>query len=185
MDKKRATHNLEFNVSQILKEGTGATRLYEVEAEQVRGLDSTAVLVSPLIGQVKFLCTGRSVLVTSFLEGTIEKSCGRCLETFTAPITIELEEEFFPSLDIVSGVALAEPTEVDEANQIDEQHILDLHEVVRQEFWLVSDTVLYCRSDCKGLCPHCGKDLNIESCNCKNEVINWRWAGLLEIESKE
>ncbi len=178
-------HNLQFNVAQLLKEGTGASRVYEVEAEINSELPDITLL-SPLVGQVKFLCTGQNILVTSLLKAKVEKSCGRCLAPFTTAITIELEEEFFPSIDVDGGSALVIPDDADEANRIDEQHILDLQEVVRQEFWLARDnTRLYCRPNCKGLCPHCGQDLNVGTCNCQNEAIDSRWAGLLKIGSKE
>jgi uncharacterized protein len=35
-----------------------------------------------------------------------------------------------------------------------------------------------CRPDCKGLCPHCGQDLNEGSCDCHTEAVDPRWAAL-------
>jgi uncharacterized protein len=96
-------------------------------------------------------------------------------------VTIELEEEFFPTLDIVTGAAISQPPEIEAANLIDEQHILDLLEVVRQEILVKSDSLFYCRPDCKGLCPHCGQDLNLGSCDCRDEFIDPRWTGLQEL----
>jgi uncharacterized protein len=176
---KQASHGLEFNVAQLLKEATGATRSYEVEADLHNDFDDEELkVIAPLVGQVKFLRTGPNILATGVLETTIEKSCGRCLTTFTTPVTIELEEEFFPTLDVITGTVITQPPEIEEANLIDEQHILDLSEVVRQEILVESDNLLYCRPDCKGLCPQCGQDLNIGSCNCQNETVDPRWAGL-------
>lgn len=175
---KRASHGLEFNVAQLLKEATGATRSYEVEADLVSDFDEELKIVSPLTGQVRFLRTGPNLLVTGVLQVDLEKVCGRCLTSFITPVTVELEEEFFPTLDIITGTAITQPPEIEEANLIDEQHILDLLEVVRQEILVKSDSLFYCRPDCKGLCPQCGQDLNLGSCNCQNEVIDPRWAGL-------
>ena len=175
---KHASHGLEFNVAQLLKEATGATRSYEVVTDLSSDFDQELKIVSPLSGQVRFLRTGPNILVTGTLETTIEKECGRCLTSFTTPVTIELEEEFFPQLDIITGTAITQPPEVEEANLIDEQHILNLLEVVRQEILVKSDSLFYCRPDCKGLCPQCGQDLNMGSCDCQNEVVDPRWAGL-------
>ncbi|MEW6702902.1 MAG: DUF177 domain-containing protein, partial [Bacteroidota bacterium] len=35
-----------------------------------------------------------------------------------------------------------------------------------------------CKENCKGLCPHCGKNLNEEKCNCKNETTRDVWQPL-------
>ncbi|MCQ3975258.1 MAG: hypothetical protein DPW09_17590 [Anaerolineae bacterium] len=170
---------LRFNVAQLMKEGTGAVRNYEVEADLAKDFDDEDLeVVAPLTGQVRFLRTGPHILATGVLETKIQKSCGRCLTSFTGPVRLELEEEFFPTLDVITGTVITQPLEVEAANLIDEQHMLDLSEVVRQELLVESDELLYCRPDCKGLCPHCGQDLNVGSCNCQDEVVDPRWANL-------
>ena len=182
---KRVFYGLQFNVAQLLKEVTGATRSYDVETEAVGDLDEVARIVAPITGQVRFLRTGSNILVTGLLETTLQKSCGRCLTEFNVPISLELEEEFCPTIDIVTGSLLPQSPEADEANQIDEHHILNLGEVVRQGFLLASDDYLYCRPDCRGLCPHCGQDRNVDACTCQDDQIDPRWAGLQALQSEE
>ena len=175
---KRALHGFQFNVAQLLKEVTGATRSYDIKTEAVSELDEAVKIIAPITGHIRLLRTGSNVLVTGLLKTTFKKVCGRCLVEFAVPVTLELEEEFYPTLDIFSGAALPISPEADEANRIDERHILDLWEVVRQGFLLASDEFLYCRPDCKGFCPHCGQDLNLKSCNCQDEMVDPRWAAL-------
>lgn len=176
---KQASLGLEFNVAQLLKESTGAVRNYEVNTDLEGDFDDEDLkIVVPLTGQVRLLRTGPNILATGELQTSIEKSCGRCLTSFTAPVAIELEEEFFPTLDIITGAVITQPPEIEEANLINEQHILDLSEVVRQELLVASSSQLYCRPDCKGLCPTCGQDLNVGSCNCHDEDVDPRWTGL-------
>lgn len=175
---------LQFNVAQLLKEATGGTREYDLNFQLAIDLDALTP-VAPFEGHVKFLRTGPNILVTGTLQGFVEKSCGRCLTPFITPLEIELEEEFYPTIDINTGKALAEPVEVDLANQINQQNILDLTEVVRQELLLASDSILNCRADCKGLCPYCGQDRNKELCNCAENQIDARWADLLAIETED
>jgi uncharacterized protein len=182
---KQAAQGLEFNVAQLLKEPTGAVRTYEINTDINSEFGEELKLVSPLTGQVRFLRAGPNILVTGLLEATIRKTCGRCLTIFIAPVSIELEEEFFPSVDIVTGAPITQSPEIEEANLIDEQHLLDLSEVVRQEFLVKSDSLFYCRPDCKGLCPQCGQDLNLGSCNCQNEVVDPRWAALQELQTED
>ena len=47
---------------------------------------------------------------------------------------------------------------------------LDLAELARDAFILDMDTKTLCSEDCKGLCPHCGADLNLGPCSCKKDV---------------
>lgn len=173
-----AAHEFQFNVAQLLKEVTGATREYQINNSVIGELDKDITLIAPLVGQVKFLYTGSDILVIGSLAGTIRKSCGRCLTMFTAPVSIELEEQFYPTIDVKTGAALPSPADVDEANEIDAQHILDLLEVVRQGILLESDSIRYCRVDCQGLCPQCGQDRNTDPCTCEETTIDLRWTGL-------
>lgn len=39
-----------------------------------------------------------------------------------------------------------------------------------------------CKDDCKGLCPHCGKNLNEETCNCKDEKTHDVWEPLKKLK---
>jgi len=41
-----------------------------------------------------------------------------------------------------------------------------------------------CREDCKGLCPHCGKNLNEEQCDCKSEIVPDVWEPLKKLKDK-
>lgn len=186
MPNKEDKYGLQFNVSQLLKEPTGAIRSYELNTQPLGQLDEEAVVVAPLTGQVKFLRTGSEILVQAALETVIRKDCGRCLTEFSAPLALELEEQFFPSVDVNTGVVVEPPPDADEANRIDSQHTLDLTEVVRQALLLESDSVRYCRPDCKGICLQCGQNLNLAQCDCKDETIDARWSCLLEkIEAED
>lgn len=182
---KRAAHDFQFNVAQLLKETTGATRNYDLKAEAVNELGEVVTIVAPITGPIKLLRTGNNILVIGVLTTRLEKVCGRCLSEFEVAVTLELEEEFYPTLDILTGTVLPVSPDADEANQIDEQHILDLWEVVRQSLVLASDDFLYCRPDCKGLCPYCGQDRNLKQCNCQDEVIDPRWANLQTFHLEE
>lgn len=182
---KRATHGLQFNVAQLLKSATGATRIYDIDNQAATELGDEIEIVSPITGTIKLMRTGPNVLVIGELNTTIQKACGRCLTEFTVPVSIEVEEEFYPTIDIVTGAVLPLDPEADEANRIDDHHILDLWEVVRQEFFLASDDTLYCRPDCKGFCPHCGRDRNVDPCSCEDAVVDPRWADLLALQQSD
>lgn len=173
MDKPRDAF---FNVAQLLKEPIGATRDYAIVAP-IRHLLPELSDAEPLVGDVHLLRTDRGILVEGTLSGQVVVPCSRCLADVTVPVTVEVEEQFQPTVDVVRGTFL-EVDEDDEALLIDEHHILDLSEVLRQEVLLEVPMQPLCRPDCAGLCPICGQDLNEGPCACSEADGDARWADL-------
>jgi uncharacterized protein len=175
--------NLIFNVAQLLKEPVGATRTATVVAD----LHTLAPELKPetatddaesveLVGNVRLLRTGEGVLVQGHLAAELAVPCSRCLEPVVVPVDVDLVEIFTPTLDIITGQAIR-PEEDDRALWIDEHHILDLREVLRQDVLVAMPLHPLCREECRGLCPTCGQNLNEGTCNCEPEP-DPRWAAL-------
>ncbi len=167
------SNTMRYNVAQLLKEPVGSTRHQEVTPED--GVEVT--------GNIEMLRTDRSILVRGQLDTSVETECSRCLCFFKAPVTIQMEDEFYPTIDVESGVPLANPEDPD-AFSIDSQHILDLSEAVRQYAGLSLPMKPLCRPDCRGLCPKCGRNLNEGQCPCPENTTDARWAKLQELFPK-
>ncbi len=174
---------MQFNVAQLMKEHTGAKRQYDLD-EDIGGLYEDIQVKEFLRGGVTFIRTRDGVLVTGRLDTMIEMDCDRCLEPLDVPVTINLEEEFLPTIDILTGMRIPRAEDAEEATRIDEHHILDLTEVVRQELMLAGPMHPLCREDCRGLCPRCGKNLNEGPCACPPEEMETRWTALAELRSQ-
>ena len=95
---------------------------------------------------------------------------------------MNIEEEYFPVTDAVSGVVLPLPEEPDSFT-IDEYYILDLTEAVRQYALMVIPMKPLCREDCAGLCPGCGSNLNQGPCGCPPVEADPRWSVLSKMTS--
>ena len=158
------THMIEINVSQLLKLPIGATREYDID-EPVRISDNTPVVR----GSVSLLRTNRGILVTGRLEVDVELTCARCLNQFSQPLTLSIEEEYFPSIDILTGAPIGAPEDEPGAFTIDDNNILDLGEAIRQYSLLAVPIKPLCREDCPGLCPVCGANLSVVSCDCPRD----------------
>lgn len=173
---------MQYNVAQLLQAPVGTTRQYEIDepAEEVQALmDGDGVRAhGPLQGSVTFIRTTDGILVTGTLTITVELTCDRCLTPFETSIELELEESFRPTIDIESGAALPPVKGEELATLIDEEHTLDLSEVVRQLTLLSAPMHPVCRPDCAGLCPHCGKNLNEGPCDCEVDTRDPRWSKL-------
>lgn len=138
---------MQINVSQLLKEAIGSVRNYEV---------SGAVDIAdggngnPVQGEVRLTRTNRSILVKGKLYLTVDVACARCLSLFSYPLVLDIEEEYFPALDIVSGATLPSPDEPSSFT-IDEHQVLDLTEAARQYAVTAIPMKPLCRNDCPGL----------------------------------
>lgn len=154
---------LEINVSYLLKSPIGSIRNYDVNGTiEMDGYDST------VRGEVQLMRTDRSILVKGEINTVSELSCGRCLSPFTAEGSLHIEEEYFPTGNIINGTPMAEPDEPG-VFTIDEYSTLDLTEAIRQYAVLVSPMKPLCRQDCAGLCPSCGTNLNQSNCDCPRQ----------------
>ena len=172
--------SLTYNVAQLLRDTVGAYRNVAASvalgelAPELEGSDAAV-----LSGPVRLMHTDAGILVQGRLHAQMQVSCARCLEPVAVPLEITVEEVFSPTIDIFNGKSIT-PEEEDRALWIDEHHILDLSEVVRQDVLLAAPISVICRVDCRGLCPNCGQDLNQGKCSCEPEP-DPRWGPLLDL----
>ena len=168
---------MQINVSQLLKESIGSARDYEAgELIEVTG-DSSGTGVQ---GKVRLLRTHQGVLVKGELRAEVGLNCSRCLSLFHYPVTLKIEEEYLPTIDIASGVPLSSSEEPG-SFIIDEHHVIDLTEAIRQYSLLAIPIKPLCREDCAGLCPSCGQNLNQGPCGCPPRAANHRWSELSKL----
>jgi uncharacterized protein len=168
---------MEINVSQQLKSNIGNVREFEIsEVIDIMGIGASSLIE----GSVKLTRTNRGILVQGTLYTKVPVECSRCLKVFDYPLTFNIEEEYFPLIDVNSGAPVEIPEDSDSFT-IDEHHILDLSEAIRQNALLAIPMKPLCRKDCSGLCPECGKNLNEGQCDCNTEKIDSRWAKLAKL----
>jgi len=154
-----------IDVSQQLKQPIGSTRRYSIN-ETSNSPDGEEFSI---YGEVSLLRTDRGILMTGILNTRIKAVCSRCLGDFDQPLTLKLEEEFLPVVGPSIGTSLPWSGE-DGAFVIDENQEIDLGEVVRQCTLLALPMKPLCRGDCAGLCPSCGRNLNLGPCSCPGAV---------------
>jgi len=168
---------MQMNVSQLLKAPIGSTRNHEVSGTiEISGGD----VGSKVYGEVKLLRTNRGILVRGTLHTEVQVTCSRCLSLFGCPLTLNIEEEYFPVIDVVSGISLSLPEEPGYFT-IDEYHVLDLTEAIRQYALLAKPMKPLCREDCAGLCPSCGHNLNQGTCSCFPQGTAPPWSELSKL----
>jgi len=172
---------MQINVAQLLKETTGATRSYDIDGT-ISSDDGQECQVQ---GKVNLTRAARGIFVKGSFTCQIELTCGRCLDPFSHSSVFDAEEMFYPSIDILSGLPVVLPDEdASSSFTIDEHHILDMSEMIRQYNLLAIPMKPLCRVDCAGLCPECGANLNENKCHCVRRPRTALAEALEEAESR-
>jgi len=170
---------LRLNVAGLLKETAGAARdfVVDVTPAELAPILEDARPLEPLRGELRLMRTPRSIFVRGDLTTRVVVECSRCLADVETPAGVEVEAEYFPEVDVTTGLSLPAPDD-DLAFTIDENHELDLTEVVRQGLLLALPMQIVCRETCQGLCVQCGANLNEGPCDCPSEVSEGSLGGL-------
>ena len=169
---------MEYNVSSLLKEHTGASREYDIDDDVL--IDGQRRHVT---GHARFDRTPDGILVRATVRGEGQAECSRCLKPVTFPVEIAFEEEYIPTIDIETGAAIDPPEGEDDAYRISPRHILDLREPVQQYWSMAQPMAPLCREDCPGLCPVCGEELGPDH-PCAREQIDARWEKLAQLRQR-
>lgn len=148
---------LTWPLAGLLAEPPGAARTYPLAGVTI-GLDDELRLAGPIEGSVTIRRTNRGVLVSARLRTSLAESCSRCLRDVDVPLTLDIDEEVLPSIDLATGKAVDASTEPD-AFRLTDHHELELEPIVREAVSLAEPIAPLCRPDCPGLCPTCGLEL--------------------------
>jgi len=154
---------MQINVAQLFKQDIGSSRSYKVD--DIVSFAEEDIAVCHIRGEVQLIRPDKGILVRGILGGTNSLVCSRCLTLFDYPLKLKIEEEFLPSKDMNSDVYLSLPDD-STTFMIDEHHILDMNEAVRQYALLAMPMKPLCHPHCAGICPDCGANLNHGVCHC-------------------
>lgn len=110
-----------------------------------------------------------------------EVDCDRCLNAVPVPVESDFEVTYVPQAEYAAS-ARAELQDEDMRQSVYGGDEIDLDELVREQIMLNLPTRALCNEECKGLCPVCGADRNVEDCACEREGIDPRWAQLAALK---
>jgi uncharacterized protein len=168
-----------FNVAQLMKSPVGTSFVTDFQEDDDVILDDDLTVVGALSGHARMRRTNQGLLIDGWVDLILKLSCMRCLKSFEQPMHVTFEEQFYPTVDVLTGLPTPAFDE-DEIFPIDDHHQVDLSEAVRQTVLTALPMATVCQQDCKGLCPQCGQDLNSGPCDCKPEA-DIRWGALEQL----
>lgn len=167
---------LRLDVSYLVKGSPGTHKEFEFNFPQLMLPDD--LLLVDIQGMISVSVTEDGVVAEGKIQALTELSCSRCLEPYWQPVKIEFTEIFS-----------AHPIDSSE-NDLGEQPLpsdgaIDLTPIIRDYASLDIPIRQVCKDECKGLCPTCGVNLNLEDCGHKQEYIDPRMEGLRELLEKK
>lgn len=118
-----------------------------------------------VVGEFDVERNGDRISVRGTIEGQARPECVRCLKGFQ--LAVEAPFEVFAERAGAGIRAEEKELERDDYMMFHDGRRLDLAEPAREAMLLEMPYAPHCREDCRGLCPRCGADLNLESCRCE------------------
>jgi uncharacterized protein len=173
---------LKITVSKI-PEG-GLNLQFEKDGEWFRSFLPKTEPSDFALQEIRVTCTVSRIKENVFIEGTaetvVEIPCCRCLEMTVLPVRSPFTYTFTPPP--------AQPQEEWELNAEDldfacyEEDTIDMDALIFEQIMLQMPIKPLCAETCKGLCPHCGINRNMATCNCRIETIDERLAVLKQFK---
>ena len=144
------------------------------EGEQVTGEEPAELLklgdaaliqsVGPIQYGLFVQLVGHELVVQGQISTVLAATCGRCAEIFSTNLMIS---DFLRTFEVTDG-----------------QEAVDVTDDIREEVLLNLPHYPLCSTECKGLCPQCGGNLNIKPCKCRAKTSDLRWSGLDDLKLK-
>lgn len=106
----------------------------------------------------------------------LELTCSRCLEPFSLPVASRFDLRYLPQSENIGDEREIQSDEFSESFYRDD--VIDLGQLMEEQFYLALPMKPLCSADCKGLCSNCGTNLNVASCDCQVRWEDPRLAGL-------
>jgi len=139
----------------------GRTTTRSRERPEELGFDKSELqFLSPIDLKADIVRMGFDIYVDLTISTTVVLHCGRCLEAYQLALRINSKMLYVPAQAGMQGrtadggVFLYRNSTIDLADRI--------CEAIREELPMKP----LCRPDCRGLCPHCGRNLNEGPCGC-------------------
>jgi uncharacterized protein len=143
----------------------------EINRVLAQGPISEYHLDAPVEVEVSFYRAGTELFFSGSLISRTTAVCARCAEEFDAATDRPFRFVLSPkSIGYDDDNLRAEDLEF----SLYEGEDIDLSPLIREQVLLALPTRPLCREDCRGLCPHCGSNLNHTQCGCRAETFDPR-----------
>ena len=125
----------------------------------------------------------KDIRVVGSFSTQVGAPCARCVEPVANKVSGDFDLLYRPlGVDAAKDERAISEAETEIGYYAGEG--IELEDVLREQILLALPVKIVCSESCRGLCPHCGKNLNVESCECDEHMPDPRWAALADIKNK-
>jgi DUF177 domain-containing protein len=172
--KPDRTGTMILDLSTIRQPETVLSRRFEPSAFDGRFEDFR--VIRPVMLTAKIYKDRDRFRLVGSVQTVLEFACSRCLEPFEQPVDAEFDIRYLPQSENTGEEREVEEDDLTVAFYRDD--VIDLGQLLEEQFYLTLPMKPLCRDECKGLCPSCGVNLNVETCGCQVRWEDPRLAGL-------
>jgi len=176
---------LKINVGHIPEEGLNLQ--FDKDGEWLKNTLPEKEKSELSLQRADVVCSVRKLKETIYIEGSLETTvtanCSRCLEVTSFPIKSNFRYTLVPAAKRIKEEQELSSEDLDFSFYDDE--LINLDTMLYEQIMLQLPIKVLCGDTCKGLCPHCGTDLNTASCNCHNGFVDERLAILKKFKKEE
>lgn len=122
--------------------------------------------------------------VSGRMATKLEVECSRCVEPIDVPVEVRFDLRYVSATQN-TGEGEREVGEEDLATAYYREGMIDLIELMREQFVLALPMKPLCSETCRGLCPQCGLNLNTSQCDCAPAWEDPRLAPLKSLLSRD
>lgn len=127
-------------------------------------------LEGPLRTKARVWKVGQSVVIQATVQTILQLHCVRCLKEFPCPLSSALNLTLVPSKKAPYEEEVELKEEEMESTFFGGREV-HLSEISCEQIFLDLPYQPLCDEACKGLCPVCGKDLNLSVCDCTPDEL--------------
>jgi uncharacterized protein len=119
---------------------------------------------------------GQNLFISGTIETVMETQCCRCLEEAHLPLKAEFSYTLLPETEAVKADIELKTEDIEVGYYSGE--VIDLSPIIFEQILLQTPMKALCGESCRGICPRCGINLNVGSCDCRSDFIDERLAVL-------
>jgi uncharacterized protein len=140
-------------------------------------------LAEPLVVRAVAELLDGQIRIKGTLQTRIELVCARCLDEISEGISRDFDLFYRPAKELTEEEAVRLKDEDTEVGFFQGEGMF-LSDILAEQMLLILPMKVICRSDCRGLCPHCGANMNSEECRCEVHSMDPRLAPLARLKQE-
>ena len=137
--------------------------------------------LEPLVVRATAELVEGQIRISGTMQTRLELVCARCLDEVTEEVSREFDLYYRPCKDEPRGEEIRLKDDDTEIGFFEGDGMF-LTDVLAEQVLLAIPMKVICRSDCRGICPQCGANLNGEECRCEARSADPRMAPLARLK---